>query len=47
VLTLINERASLTDSEVTTALVNLELKRKEKKCPTSDTSAEILTVREK
>jgi len=46
VLTLINERTSLKYYEVTTALVNLGLRRKDKKS-LDGTSAEALTVREK
>ena len=46
VLTLINERTSLSYSEVTAALVNLELRGKDKGCSTSDTSTEVLTARE-
>ena len=42
-LTLINERTFISYSEVITALVNLELKRKNKKSFCS-TSAEVLTV---
>ena len=45
VLTLINERTSLSYSEVITALMNLELKRTDKECSTSGTSAEVLVVR--
>jgi len=45
VLILINGRTSLSYSEVTAALVNLELRRKDKVCSTSDTLAEALTVR--
>jgi len=45
VLTLINGRTSLGYKEVTTALVNLELKRRDKECSTSDTSAEVLAAR--
>ena len=44
VLTLINERTSLKYSEFTTALVNLELRRKDKES-LGGTSAEALTVR--
>ena len=44
-LTLINERTSLSYSEVTAALVNLELRRKDNECSTSDTLAEVLTAR--
>ena len=40
VLTLINGRISLSCSEVTTALVNLELRRKNKECSSIDTSAD-------
>ena len=46
VLTFINGRTSLSYSEVITAPVNLELRRKDKKFSTSDTLAEILTTRE-
>jgi len=46
VLILINERTSLIYKKVTTALVNLELRRKDKECSISDTSAEVLTARE-
>ena len=42
VLTLINGRISLNYKEVTTALVNLELRRKDKEYSTNDTSAEVL-----
>ena len=42
-LTLLNERTFLSYSEVTTALVNLELRRKNKKSFCS-TSVEVLTV---
>ena len=45
VLSLINGRTSLSYNEVTTAHINLELRRKEQKCSTSDTSAEVLTAR--
>ena len=45
VLTLINRRTSLSYSEVTAALVNLELRRKDNECSTSDTLAEVLTAR--
>jgi len=45
VLTLINGRTFLSYSEVTTALVNLELRRKEKECSSSDTSAEVLAAK--
>jgi len=45
VLTLINKRISLSYNEVTAALVNLELRRKDKECYTSDTSAEVLTAK--
>ena len=44
VLTLINGRTSLSYSEVTTALVNLKLRRKDKES-LGGTSAEALTVR--
>ena len=44
-LTLINERTFLSYSEVTAALVNLKLRRKNKECSTSDTSIEVLTAR--
>ena len=46
VLTLINGRTSLSYSEVTTALVNLELRRKEKES-LNITQVEVLTVRER
>ena len=46
VLTLINERTSLSYNEVTTTLMNLELRRKDKKSSFSDTSAEVLAARE-
>ena len=46
VLTLINGRTPLSYSEVITALVNLELRRKDKECSTSETSAEVLTTKE-
>ena len=45
VLTLINRRISLSYSEMIAALVSLELRRKDKECSTSDTSAEVLTMR--
>jgi len=45
VLTLINGRVSLSYSKVTTDLLNLELRRKDKKCSTSVTSVEILAAR--
>jgi len=44
-LTLINERTFLNYSEVSAALVDLELRRKNKECSTSDTSIEVLTAR--
>ena len=44
-LTLINGRTSLSDCEVTTAVVNLELRRKDNECSTSDTSVEVLAAR--
>ena len=44
VLTLINGRTSLSYSVVTTALVNLELKRKDTESSSSNTSAEVLTA---
>ena len=37
VLTLINGRTSFSYNEITAALVNLELRRKDKECSTSDT----------
>ena len=46
VLTLINERASLSCKEVTITLVNLELRKKDKECSISNTSADVLTARE-
>jgi len=46
VLTLINGRTSLTYSEVMTALVNLELRRKDKECSSSDTLVDVLVARE-
>ena len=46
VLTLINERTSRSYSEVTTTLVNLKLRRKDKKS-LGGTSAEALTMRER
>jgi len=46
VCTLINGRTSLSYSEVTTALVNLELRRKDKEF-LGGTSTETLTVRER
>jgi len=46
VLTLINRRISFSYSEVTTALVNLELRRKNNEYSISGTLAEVLTVRE-
>ena len=45
VLILINGRTFVSYIEVITALVNFELRRKDKKCSTSDTSAEVLTAR--
>jgi len=45
VLTLINGMISLNYKEVTTALVNLKLRKKDKKCSTSGTSEEILSAR--
>ena len=45
-LTLINGRKSLSYSEVTTTLVTLELRRKDKECSSSDTSTEVLTASE-
>jgi len=45
VLNLINMRISLRYSEMTTVLMNLELRRKKKECSISDTSAEILVAR--
>ena len=45
VLTLINERTPLSYSEVITALVNLELRRKDKESSSSGTSAEVVTAR--
>ena len=45
VLTLINGRTSFSYSKATAALVNHELRRKDKKCSTSDTSVEVLTAR--
>jgi len=44
VLILINGRTSLSYSKVTT-LVNLELRRKDKECSTSDSSAEVVAAR--
>ena len=44
VLTLINGRTSLSYKKVNIAFVNLELRRKDKECSTSDTSAEVLTA---
>ena len=46
VLTLINGRTSLSYNEVIIALVTLELRRKDKECSISDTSAEVLAARE-
>ena len=46
VMTLINGKSSLSYSEVKSALVNLELRRKDKEA-SSSTSAEVLTVRGK
>ena len=43
--TLINKRISHSYSEVTTALVNLELRRKDKECSSSNTLAEVLAAR--
>ena len=45
VLTLINRRTSLSYKKITTTLMNLEPKRKNKECSTRDTSAEVLTAR--
>jgi len=45
VLILINERTFLSFNEVTTVLVNLELRRKDKECSSSDTSTEVLAAR--
>jgi len=45
VLILINGRTSLNYSELTAALVNLELRRRDKECSTCDTSTEVLTAR--
>ena len=45
VLILINKRTSFNYSEMTTALVKLELRRKDKECSTSDSSTEVLTAR--
>jgi len=45
VLTLINVKTSLSYSEVTTTLVNLELRKKDNEYSTSDTSAVILAAR--
>jgi len=46
VLTLINGRTSFSYSEVTDALMNIKLRKKDKECSTSDTSADVLTARE-
>jgi len=46
VLTLINGRPSFSYNELIIALVNLELRRKDKECFFSDTSAEVLAARE-
>ena len=43
-LTLINRRIPLRYSEVITALVNRELRRKDKKCSSSDTPAKVLAT---
>ena len=45
-LTLINGRASFSYNEVTTVLMNLEFRRKDKECSSSDISTEVLAVRE-
>ena len=45
VLTLINGRTSLSYSEVTITLVNLKLGRKNKKCSSSETSANVFIAR--
>ena len=45
VLTLINGRTSFSYKEVITALVNLDLRRKNKECSTGDTSTEVLIAR--
>ena len=45
VLTLINERISLNYNEVINALVNLELRRRERESSSSNTSAEVLVAR--
>ena len=45
VLTLSNRRTSLSYKKVTTALVNLELRKKDKEYSTNNISAEVLTVR--
>ena len=46
VLTLINEKSSLSYVEVITVLVNFDLRRKDKES-FNDTSIEVLTVRER
>jgi len=46
VLTLINERTFLIYRDVTTALVNLELRKKDKECSFSDISVEVLAARQ-
>ena len=46
VLTLIIERISLSYSEVTTTLMTLELRRKDKECSSNDISKKVLTARE-
>ena len=45
VLTLINRRKSLSYNKVITALVSLDLRRKDNECSTSDTSVEVLASR--
>ena len=46
VLILINGRTSLNHSGMITALVNLELRRKDKECSSSDTLVDVLVARE-
>ena len=45
VLTSINGRISLSYKKVTNTLVNLEMRRNDKECSTSNTSAEVLAAR--
>jgi len=45
VLTLINDKSSLSNNNVSDALVNHEVKRKDKESSSSSTIAEVLTAR--